>query len=160
MRKLFVVLALLATFASWGQKDAQDLIGRSTGVQHLALNNGKTPIDSLAFKYVAVKQNGLKDVKISFTPEQLQSIEKLWLSEWPEFDAAVTRYKDGFSMASEVDLIKILVKNEQAFRDLLTKEQYAQYVIYGKKHGLYFSEAFYRGFMSDKVFNKYKDKLK
>ncbi|MXN90190.1 hypothetical protein GR160_03040 [Flavobacterium sp. Sd200] len=132
MKKITLLFILFSTIA-FAQSD-RDLSDRTFGIYYgIERNIKKTPDFNPAEYYANGKIKGIKDV-VDFTEEQKAQLKKLFTDQYPVFYETAKKYYETKTAQSKVEIMKLLVKNEEDFRAVLTREQLATYI--GFKNGL------------------------
>jgi hypothetical protein len=113
-------------------------------------------------KYTNKKLEGLgidsKKPIITITQEQKEKFTELFNTQFTEFTAAYNNYKETESTAAKLEMIKLLVKQEEDFRALLTEKQKIDYSQHDNS-GWNATYAFDCFFMSDKDLLRWKKEL-
>ncbi|MGQ2982086.1 hypothetical protein [Flavobacterium sp.] len=133
MKKIIVAIALLFSITLSAQSKT-DLIKRGESVLWSVdrdVKKGRSATEDLA--YAIQKLEGIKPI-FKISGEDEKKFTDLFKSQYPAFAEKVKKYDDTRTLQSKLDLIKLLVDNEESFRDMLTKDQLVSYIDYANEH--------------------------
>jgi hypothetical protein len=99
------------------------------------------------------------NVVLKLEEDQKKQMTDLFYKQYPEFKAAYNKYADGKTAQSKIDLMKVLVKQEEEFRKLLTETQSIHYRSYDPDKKFVKNLQFKMYYMTDIVYMSYKKEL-
>ena len=155
MRKITLVFLFFLSFSTFAQSK-NELKRRSGDVKFLEKIQKKNNTDDLLRTFIGYRLFGLKDVVV-LTEDQTKTFVRNLQTDFPLLQDAQKKYLESKSVASKLELIKLIVKSEEDFRKILTPEQLVFYSSYGNK--IITNVSFDDNYMNDETFVKYKKQL-
>lgn len=160
MKQISLLITLLITLTTFGQ-GASDLRKRGwhvlDGVESIKKENDT--INDLQTAFAFYKMRALEPVKLVFSKEEKVKLTELFKSQYEPYKLAYNKYEDGKASNAKVQLLSVLAKNEEDFRNALSREQLATYISFASNHGGGEGYYFDKVFLPNDRLEKYKKEI-